>query len=354
MSRGRRPDFLPLFRFLLCLAAGIIVSSRRCAAQNHSQFRQRSVVVNVDGEEVLEENEEGTVSYGICAFVTASLEGVLDDASGSPAGLVPEDCFLYGRHDTIGYFRFNVGRKDTTLTVPATGEETIIPWHGLTKLSTPFAATRYPYVRDRQLLSVFDGHSFRSEFQIYYRRKQPFITSGLAMRASGYAGTDIGDTFSLYEDWFRARYNHNYEIRYDYGFVQAEKRGYTAEQGILHENLCYFALPKQLTDPGGDARYQFLGWRLSGDGTEYTPFQGSEKASFAYGQPTEIHTAALMSAAAPLPAAAPLSLPTLSAAPAAAEETAEIRAAEPTASESAERLPDEKRSTASDLPEDSG
>ncbi len=361
MSRGRRPDFLPLFRLLLCLAAGVIVFSRRCVAENHSQFRQRSVVVDVDGVEVIEEDSAGQQkNYGICSYVTVSLEGELDDAVGNLTALVPEDCFLYGKHEKIGYYRVNLGRKDLSLTVPATGEESVIPWHGLIPLSDPFVATKYTYVLNREYRTVFDGKHFQSMFQIYYRNKQPFFTSGLAIRASGYTGTSSRNTIGLYEDWFRARYNHNYEIRYDYGFVEAEKRGYAAEQGILHENLCYFALPKQLTDPGDDARYCFLGWRLSGSGTEYTPWQGSEKASFKYGQPAESSEAALMTAAAPMTASAPLSLPKLAvAAPAAAVEPAAEAAAEISAVQSAEAQSNTlssggMRSTASDLPHDSG
>ncbi len=273
-------DFL--FRFLLFLSAWMLCVSRQCRAEGITRFTQRYVMVNVDGEEISEEDETGSVKdRGICPYVDVFLAGEL---SGSASRLVPEDSFLCGSHEAGKYFRIRVGRKDSTLTVPATGEDSEIPWYVMFSGSRPYTLTQYMFVRDRQLSTLFDGQSFQIGFQVYYQN-QTYLTSGFVMRVSGYAGTENKDAFTIYEDWFRARYNHNYEICYDYGFVRPEKRGFSSAQGTLHENLSYFALPKQLSDPGGDSRYQFLGWRLSGEGTEYTPAQGSDKASFRYGQP---------------------------------------------------------------------
>ncbi len=280
MRRQPGPDFL--FRCFLFLTAWVLCVSRQCRAEGITRFTQRYVMVNVDGEEISEEDETGSVKdRGICPYVDVFLAGEL---SGSASRLVPEDSFLCGSHEAGKYFRIRVGRKDSTLTVPATGEDSEIPWYVMFSGSRPYTLTKYMFVRDRQLSTLFDGQSFQIGFQVYYQN-QTYLTSGFVMRVSGYAGTENKDAFTIYEDWFRARYNHNYEICYDYGFVRPEKRGFSSAQGTLHENLSYFALPKQLSDPGGDSRYQFLGWRLSGEGTEYTPAQGSDKASFRYGQP---------------------------------------------------------------------
>lgn len=280
MRRQPGPDFH--FRCFLFLSAWMLCISRQCLAEGITRFTQRYVMVNVDGEEISEEDEKGSVKdRGICPYVDVFLAG---EISGSVSRLVPEDSFLCGSHKAGKYFRIGVGRQGSTLTVPATGEDSEIPWYVLFSGSRPYTLTQYMFVRDRQLSTLFDGQRFQAGFQVYYEN-QTYLTSGFVMKVSGYAGTENKDAFTVYEDWFRSRYNHNYEICYDYGFVRPEKRGFSPEQGTLHENLSYFALPKQLSDPGGDSRYQFLGWRLSGEGTEYTPAQGSDKASFRYGQP---------------------------------------------------------------------
>lgn len=285
-----------LLRFLLCLSAWLLCSSRYCRAEGITRFTQSYVVVNVDGEEVIDKNEEGIVTnFGNCPYVDVFLAG---EITGTVSRLVPEDSFLCGSHKAGKYFRIGVGRQEaSTLTIPATGEESEIPWYVLGYMSQPFSVTRFTRVRNQQLSSVFDGRRFQTGFQVYYQDQPKYITSGLLMRVSGYAGAENKNAFTVYEDWFRSRYNHNYEICYDYGFVQAAQRGLSAEQGTLHENLSYFALPKQLTDPGGDSRYQFLGWCLSGEGKEYATGQGSDGASFRYGQPAGIG-AALVSPAA--------------------------------------------------------
>ena len=288
MSQRSGQDFL--FRFLICLSAWLLCVSRPCRAEGITQFTRRDVVVNVDGEEILTTNSSGTVtSLGICPYVDVYIEG---EISGSVSRLVPEDGFLCGSYAAGKYFRIGVGRADTTQTIPSAEESREIHWDILGMGSKPFAITRYMRVRDARMDILFDGQSLQTAFQVCYQ-KTTYMTSGLLMKASGYAGTENKNAFGVYEEWFRARYNHNYQICYDYGFVQAEKRGLSLEQGILHENLTYFALPKQLTDPGGDSRYQFLGWQLSGEGGEYTPGQGIDKASYRYGQPAESSIAAV-------------------------------------------------------------
>ncbi len=274
-----------IFRFLLCLSAWILWPSRYCRAEGITEFTQRYVTVNVDGEEIIEVSANGVAkNYGICPYVDVFLAGELN---GSADRLEPEDGFLCGSCSAEEYFRFGVGSGTAGKTIPRAEEESVMSWNILMMSSKPFMATRYVRVRDRQMTSLFDGNAFRLGFQVFFQNQPKYITSGLVQRVSGYAGTDSKESFTVYEDWFRARYNHNYEICYDYGFVNAASRGLSSEQGTIRENLSYFTIPKQLTDPAGDDRYSFLGWRVSGDGGTYTPAQGSDKASFRYGQPEQ-------------------------------------------------------------------
>lgn len=294
-------------------------------------------MVNVDGEDVTDENNNGVLTTFVNSiYVDVFLEG---EITGTVSRLVPENSFLCGSHKVGKYFRVGVGRQDTTLTVPAAGEESEIPWYVLAYESRPFSLTQFTRVRDRRMNALFDGQSLQIGFQVYFQDRPSYITSGLVTKVSGYAGTENKDAFTVYEEWFRSRYNHNYEICYDYGFVQAEKRGLSSEQGTLHENLSYFALPKQLTDPGGDSRYQFLGWRLSGEGREYATGQGSEKASFRYGQPAVSNAAAVSLAALSLtePAEAVSMLSETAAVEAAAGTSGETAAATATISEITEK-----------------
>ena len=279
----RLPGPNALLRFLLCLSVWVLCGSRYCRAEGIARFTQNQVMVNVDGEDVIDENNKGVVTNFVNSiYIDVFLEG---EITGTVSRLVPENSFLCGSHKAGKYFRLGVGRQDTTLTIPAAGEESEIPWYVLAYESRPFSPTEFTRVRDRKMNTLFDGQSFQIGFQVYFQEQLKYITSGLLTRVSGYAGTENKDAVTVYEEWFRSCYNHNYEICYDYGFVQAAQRGLSPEQGTLHENLSYFALPKQLTDPGGDSRYRFLGWRLSGEGTEYTTGQGSDAASFRYGQP---------------------------------------------------------------------
>ncbi len=359
MRRLPNPD--RVFRFLLCLSACLLCFYRQCRAEDITRFTRRYVMVNVDGEEIIETNDKGTVTNnGICPYVDVALAG---EITGSADRMVAEECFLYGYgYGTGQYFRAYIGSKDATAVVPATGEEAVFSWHGLGKLNLPsMRIVQTVLIRERQMTAAFDGQAFQETFQIYYKKQLGYITSGMAMRASGYAAADSTESFRFYEDWFRARYNHNYEICYDYGFVQAAERGLSPEQGTLHENLSYFALPKQLTDPDGDARYQFLGWRVSGTGGVYTPGQGCDRASFRYGQPAESNAASVNLAALSL--AEPEEAVSVSAAAAAAiagetaGKAAESAAATATVSEiekaaarsSLQGMSDGLRSTASSL-----
>ncbi len=273
-----------LARFLVCLSVWMLCFSRYSRAEGMTEFTQRYVMVNVDGEEVIEVDNEGTVrDYGICPYVDVFLAG---EISGNVNSLVAEDSFLCGSHKSGKYFRLVVGGDKPTTTIPATGEEGVMTWYTVSS-STPFSVTKYMRVRDRQLTSVFDGQTFQTRFQVYYYGQPKYVVSGYVVRLSGYTETDSKKPSVVCEDWFRSRYNHNYEICYDYGFVNAAARGFSPEQGTLRENLSFFTLPKQLTDPAGDSRYRFLGWRVSGDGGTYTPAQGGDKASFRYGQPAQ-------------------------------------------------------------------
>ncbi len=296
MRAAKRREVLRFSMTLLlfCLTAGRSSPAEELLPLRTADFTERHVIVNVDGKQITEEtaNMKGdpvTNDYGICPYVEVSIAGENDytDLADSLSGVIPEDCYMYGCNFVKGpYHRMNFGGNNASLALEISGEDAVFPWHLLSKNSVPFyPITKNILVTERQNCFRFDGRYFREQFEFFYRNQVIYITSGMAMRASVYTGGNRDNATELFREWFRAAYNHNYEICYDYGFVDAEERGLSSEKGTFVENLCYFALPKQLTDPGGSRRYQFLGWRVSGEGTDYVPARGEAQAVYKFGIP---------------------------------------------------------------------